>query len=96
MKSGWKLDGKFAIILVVTVLVVVVAGLAFVYKMVEFAMTIVHDDVSGFGPAAVATYLLGMLPLLFLTLWAALSGRLRDIEAPKYRMLELNEDIGHE
>jgi len=91
-----KFDRKFAIIFVVTTLVVVVAGLAFVYKMTEFAMTIPDDDVPGFGPAAVATYFLGMLPLLFLTLWAAFSGRLRDIEAPKYRMLELNEDIGRE
>ncbi len=91
-----KFAGKFAVIFVVTVLVVVVAGMAFVYKMTEFAMTISDDDVAGFGAASVMTYLLGMLPLLFLTLWAALSGRLRDIEAPKYRMLELNKDIGHE
>lgn len=91
-----KVDGKFAIISVVTVLVVVVAGLAFVYKMTEFYMTITDDDVSGFGPASVMTYLLGMLPLLLITLWAAISGRLRDIEAPKYRMLELNEDIVNE
>ncbi len=91
-----KLNGKFAVIFVVTVLVVVFAGMAFVYKMTEFAMTITDEDVSGFGPASVMTYLLGMLPLLFITIWAALSGRLRDIEGPKYRMLELNEDIGNE
>ncbi len=91
-----KLNAKNAIIFVVTVLVVVVAGMAFVYKMTEFAMTISDDDVSGFGPASVLTYLMGMLPLLFITLWAVFSGRLRDVEAPKYRMLELNKDIGHE
>lgn len=91
-----KIDGKFAIISLVTILVVVFAGMAFVYKMTEFVMTIVEDDVAGFGPASVMTYVLGMLPLLFLTIWAALTGRLRDIEAPKYRMLELNEDIGND
>ena len=42
---------------------------------------------------AVATYLLGMLPLLFLTLWAVMTGRFRDIERPKYRMLELNDEL---
>lgn len=91
-----KLDSKFAIIFVVTVLVFVVGGMGFVYKMTEFAMTMSDEDVSGFGPASVMTYFLGMLPLLFLTIWAALTGRLRDVEAPKYRMLDLNQDIGHE
>jgi len=91
-----KVDAKLAIVSVVTVLVVFVAGLAFIFKMTDFAMTIAEDDVAGFGPASVMTYLLGMLPLLFLTLWAAFSGRLRDIEGPKYRMLELNQDIGNE
>lgn len=91
-----KISGKHAIISFVTILVVFVAGVAFIYKMTEFAMTITDEDVSGFGPASVLTYFMGMLPLLFITLWAAFSGRLRDIEAPKYRMLELNQDIGHE
>jgi len=93
MKS--KVDSRFAVIFVITVLVLVVGGMAFVYKMLEFAMTIADDDVSGFGPVALGIYLLGMLPLLMLTIWAALTGRLRDMEAPKYRMLKMNEDIGH-
>lgn len=90
-----RIDTKFAIISIVTILVMVVAGFAFVQKMVEFAMTIGEDDVAGFGPASVMSYFLGMLPLLFITLWAAFTGRLRDVEAPKYRMLEMNEDIGN-
>jgi nitrogen fixation-related uncharacterized protein len=73
--------------------VLLIAGLGFTYKMTEFAMTIVKDDVEGFGAVAVAIYLVGMLPLVFLTLWAVLTGRFRDIERPKYRMLELNADL---
>ena len=42
-------------------------GVAFIYKMSEFAMTIVNSDISGFGATAVATYLTGMLPLLMLS-----------------------------
>ena len=34
-----------------------------------------------------------MLPIVFLTLWAVLTGRFRDIERPKFRMLELDEEI---
>jgi hypothetical protein len=75
------------------VAVLVIAGLGFVYKMSEFALTIVKDDVEGFGAVAVALYLIGMVPLVFLTIWAALTGRFRDIERPKYRMLELDDEI---
>ncbi len=75
------------------VAVLVIAGLGFVYKMTEFATTIIKDDVEGFGAVAVSIYLIGMLPIVFLTLWAVLSGRFRDIERPKYRMLELDREI---
>ena len=73
--------------------VLVIAGLGFVFKMTEFGMTIVKDDIEGFGGAAVAIYLLGMLPMLFLNLWAVFTGRFRDIERPKYRMFELDQEI---
>jgi nitrogen fixation-related uncharacterized protein len=73
--------------------VLVIAGLGFVYKMTEFALTIVKEDVEGFGAAAVSLYLLGMLPIVFLTLWAVLTGRFRDIERPKHRMFELDREI---
>ncbi|MBM4269899.1 MAG: hypothetical protein FJ144_25405 [Deltaproteobacteria bacterium] len=86
-------SGKMFVVFGLTIAVMVVAGFAFVYKMTEFAFTIAEDEVSGFGAVAVATYLIGMLPILFLTLWAVLTGRFRDIERPKYRMLELNEEL---
>jgi hypothetical protein len=88
-----RLTTKGLVLFVMAIAVMVGAGLAFAYKMAEFAMTIVEDDVSGFGAVAVATYLCGMLPLLLLTLWAVLSGRFRDVERPKYRMFELDEEI---
>lgn len=73
--------------------VLMFAGLGFVYKMTEFTMTIVQDDIEGFGAAAVAVYLLGLLPIVLINLWAILTGRFRDIERPKYRMLELDREI---
>lgn len=73
--------------------VMVVAGGAFVSKMFEFAMTMAGDEVVGFGAVAVSTYLIGMLPLLLLTLWAITTGRFRDVEGPKRRMLELHRMI---
>jgi nitrogen fixation-related uncharacterized protein len=75
------------------IVVMVVAGTSFVYKMTEFALTIVNDDIQGFGAVAVATYLIGMLPIVFITLWAVLSGKFSDIERPKFRLLELDREI---
>lgn len=75
------------------VVVMAVAGLGFVYKMAEFVVTIARDEVEGFGAVAVATYLIGMLPIVFLTLWGVLSGRFRDIERPKFRLFELDREI---
>ena len=73
--------------------IVVIAGGALVYKMTEFGMTIIKDEVSGFGIVALAVYFTGMSPLLLLTLWGMCAGHFRDIERPKYRMLELDEQI---
>ena len=73
--------------------VMVVAGGAFVMKMLDFIMTMSGDEVAGFGAVAVSTYLMGMAPLVLLMLWAVTTGRFRDVEAPKFRMLELDREI---
>lgn len=73
--------------------VCIFAGLGFTYKMSEFALTIVKDEVEGFGAVAVSTYLIGMVPLLFLMLWAVITGRFRDLEATKRRLFELDDEI---
>jgi hypothetical protein len=73
--------------------VFVFAGVGFVYKMSEFTVTIVKDEVEGFGAVAVATYLIGMLPMTFLMLWAVMTGRFRDLEATKQRLFELDAEI---
>ena len=73
--------------------VMVVAGGAFLAKMFEFVMTMSGDEVAGFGAVAVTTYLMGMLPLLLLMLWAVTTGRFRDIEAPKLRLFDLDREI---
>jgi hypothetical protein len=73
--------------------VFVIAGVGFIYKMSEFAVTIVKDEVEGFGAVAVVTYLIGMVPMTFLMLWAVMTGRFRDLEATKRRLFELDAEI---
>ncbi len=87
------LGGRGAVLFAMAVLVMFVAGGGFAYKMSEFVVTMMRGDIEGFGVVSVATYLLGMAPLMFLTLWAVLTGRFRDIEGPKYRLFELDEEI---
>jgi uncharacterized membrane protein len=75
--------------------VCVFAGLGFTYKMAEFTVTIMKHEVEGFGAVAVATYLIGMVPMLFLMGWAVVTGRFRDLEATKRRLFELDDEIEH-
>lgn len=88
-----ELEGKYLAIFVAMIVAMIVAGVGFVYKMIEFALTIGGDEVAGFGAVAIGTYLIGMLPLVFFTLWAVASGHFRDIERPKYRMLEIQAEL---
>ncbi|HYC21662.1 MAG TPA: hypothetical protein VEI94_03110 [Candidatus Bathyarchaeia archaeon] len=88
-----RMNRRSVIVFALTIGVMVIAGGAFVYKMGEFATTIVKDDIAGFGAVAVTTYLIGMLPIVLVTMWAVLSGKFRDVERPKFRMLELNDEI---
>lgn len=73
--------------------VCVFAGIGFTYKMAEFALTIMKHEVEGFGAVAVATYLMGMTPMLFFMGWAVVTGRFRDLEATKRRLFELDDEI---
>ena len=88
-----RLGARGLVVFVFAIVVMAVAGLGFVYKMAEFVVTITRDEIAGFGAVAVATYLIGMLPIVFLTLWGVLSGRFRDVERPKFRLLELDREI---
>lgn len=79
--------------------IVVIGGVAFVFKMAEFAFTLLDPESNrfgGFGAVAIGDYLLGMLPLLFLTLWGVSKGHFHHIEQPKYRMLEMQREIDAE
>jgi len=74
-----------------SVAMVLTAGSAFVFKLIEFFVTATQQ-----GSDALASFLIPLLNYLLvaggffcLFLWAWLSGQLRDVESAKYRMLEL-------
>ena len=72
-----------------------VAGSAFLFKLVEFITTAKTK-----GPDALGSFLIPVLNYLLvaagffcLFLWAYFTGQFRDLEAPKYRMLEMQDEI---
>jgi uncharacterized membrane protein len=77
---------------VFSVAMVVTAGTAFVFKLVDFFITATSE-----GPGALASFLIPVMNYLlvatgfaFLFVWAYTRGQFRNVEDPKYRMLELN------
>ena len=78
-----------------SIVLVVVAGSAFVMKLIEFYVTATSS-----GTDALASFLIPVLNYLMvaagffcLFLWAYSTGQFRDMEAAKYRMLEMQREI---
>ena len=78
-----------------SVAMVITAGSAFIFKLIEFFVTATTD-----GPDALASFLIPVLNYLLvavgflcLFLWAYFTGQFRDVEAPKYRMLQMQEQF---
>ncbi len=83
---------------VFSVFMILVAGSAFVMKLIEFSATATRE-----GTGALASFLIPVLNYLLvaggffcLFLWAYFRGHFKDLEAPKYRMLELNRQFDRE
>jgi nitrogen fixation-related uncharacterized protein len=80
---------------VFSITLVLVAGTAFLFKLIEFysiATTQGSDALASFL-IPVLNYLLVAAGFFCLFLWAYSTGQFRDMEAAKYRMLELQREI---
>ncbi len=78
-----------------SIAMILVAGSAFVLKLIEFTTTATRE-----GTGALASFLIPVLNYLLvaagffcLFLWAYFRGHYRDVEGPKYRMLELASEV---
>ena len=83
-----------------SVVMVITAGTAFLIKLVEFLYQ--FSGAAGaagvqpgfiFAIAPLLTYLIVATGFACLFLWAYFSGQFRNVEGPKYRMLELQDRI---
>ena len=75
--------------------VIIVAGTAFLFKLIEFVIVATSK-----GPEALSSFLIPVLNYLLvatgficLFLWAYFTGQFRDVERPKYRMLQMQKQI---
>lgn len=78
--------------LLFAVLILVPSCLGFSNKFIEFVLVFRGDVDGAFAIAPIANYLLASLGFFLMFCWAAMNGMFRDIERPKYNMLE-NEQI---
>ncbi|HVY48963.1 MAG TPA: hypothetical protein VHB21_23900 [Minicystis sp.] len=68
------------------------AGVAFVYKVAEFIYTISGDEVKGFADVPVSVYFVVAAGWLCLLIWSFSTGKLKDLERAKYEMLEMEAE----
>lgn len=77
---------------VFSIAMIVTAGAAFGMKLIDFYITATRE-----GSSAMGSFLIPVMNYLFIAagfallfVWAYSRGQFRDVEAPKYRMLEQN------
>lgn len=85
-KLSWRLFAE-----IVVLIAVIVGGGTFVYKLIEFARTAGSEEMPGFAVVSVVPYFAATIGFLLLAVWAFLRGHFKDIEEPKYRMIEQEE-----
>ncbi|MEX2213505.1 MAG: cbb3-type cytochrome oxidase assembly protein [Phycisphaeraceae bacterium] len=75
------------------IVMVLIAGGAFLMKLIEFGAVLLSDEPMQFAFLPVVTYLMVAAGFGCLFMWAYVTGKFKDIEGPKYRMLEMQEEI---
>lgn len=79
--------------IVFAVLILIPSMLGFVMKFRELVALTNGDTDGGFAITPVVNYLLASLGFFCLLLWAARNGMFRDIEHPKYVMLQQEKEL---
>lgn len=76
------------VVLALAVAVLVPSMWGFGTKFMEFVATFSSDPDGAFAIVPIVNYLLASVGFLLLLVWAVMHGMFRDVEAPKYTMLE--------
>lgn len=76
-----------------SLLVIGMAGSAFGFKIVEFAITFRGNEPVRVAIVPVMTYLIVAVGFACLFLWAWTTGQFKNVERVKYRMMEMQDEI---
>jgi Na+/phosphate symporter len=71
--------------------VIVLSAFGFLFKLLEFVSSLAKGDVINFAIVPVTVYLIVALGFFSLFIWSIMKGHLKNVEEPKYRMLEMEE-----
>ncbi len=75
-----------------SITVVLLAAFGFLFKLVEFSSSLAKGDIINFAIVPVTVYLTVAGGFFSLFIWSILKGHLKNVEQPKHRMLEMEEE----
>lgn len=90
-QSGSRL--KKWVMVLITIGIIVPGGYGFIEKFIQFVRTLRTDDAGGFTIIPICNYLIVTAGMACLLVWATTRGMFRDIERPKFTMLEREQRI---
>lgn len=88
MTTPPKRRAKTVALWVIALLIILPGGAGFIDKLVQFFRTFAEEEAGGFAIVPIMNYLLVAAGFVCLLVWAVVRGMFRDIERPKYTMLE--------
>jgi len=84
---------KATVVLLMAIGILVPSMLGFVAKFLEFVHTFRSEADGAFAVTPILNYLLASIGFFCMLIWAAVNGMFHDIEQPKHRMLEIEEEL---
>lgn len=90
---GSRVGPKAILLGFMAVAIVVPAAIGFVTKFVYFVKTLRTDNTGSFAIVPMVNYLVVAAGFFCLLIWAAYRGMFRDIEGPKYTMLDREDRL---
>ncbi|MFQ5414697.1 MAG: cbb3-type cytochrome oxidase assembly protein [Phycisphaerae bacterium] len=93
MKRPGPTRWKRVVVVVALVGIMAPGGYGFVEKFIQFVRTLNSDAGGGFTIIPITNYLIIAMGFLCLLAWAVANGMFRDVEGPKYTMLDREAEI---
>lgn len=96
MKTIQESRGKRIFLILFALAILGPAAYGFVEKLMLFILAVKRDMIGGFTIVPVVNYLIVTAGMVCLLVWAVANGMFRNIEGPKYQMLEQEERLEEE